>query len=123
MSVNRSLGVQIKNAIKDYPDGRYSDVYKRQALYIGNGDEAQGIATGCIRTNGSTCEGTGSPEKKSFRSEHGKGMDLYPQRMGLDGGETGKITFEDETGTTIESNGGLVPVSYTHLDVYKRQVE
>ena len=80
----------------------------KTALYIGNGDEAQGIATGCIRTNGSTCEGTGSPEKKSFRSEHGKGMDLYPQRMGLDGGETGKLTFEDETGTTIESNGGLV---------------
>ena len=80
----------------------------KTALYIGNGDEAQGIATGCIRTNGSTCEGTGSPEKKSFRSEHGKGMDLYPQSMGLDGGETGKITFEDETGTTIESNGGLV---------------
>ena len=80
----------------------------KTALYIGNGDEAQGIAIGCIRTNGSTCEGTGSPEKKSFRSEHGKGMDLYPQSMGLDGGETGKITFEDETGTTIESNGGLV---------------
>ena len=80
----------------------------KTALYIGNGDEAQGIATGCIRTSGSTCEGTGSPEKKSFRSEHGKGMDLYPQSMGLDGGETGKITFEDETGTTIESNGGLV---------------
>ena len=80
----------------------------KTSLYIGNGDEAQGIATGCIRTNGSTCEGTGSPEKKSFRSEHGKGMDLYPQRMGLDGGETGKITFEDETGTTIESNVGLV---------------
>ena len=30
----------------------------KTALYIGNGDEAQGIATGCIRTNGSTCEGT-----------------------------------------------------------------
>ena len=80
----------------------------KTSLYIGNGDEAQGIATGCIRTNGSICEGTGSPEKKSFRSEHGKGMDLYPQSMGLDGGETGKITFEEETGTTIESNGGLV---------------
>ena len=80
----------------------------KTSLYIGNGNEAQGIATGCIRTNGSTCEGTGSPEKKSFRSEHGKGMDLYPQSMGLDGGETGKITFEDETGTTIESNGELV---------------
>lgn len=80
----------------------------KTALYIGNGDEAQGIATGCIRTNGSTCEGTGSPEKKSFRSEHGKGLDLYPQSMGLDGGKAGKIGFEDETGTTIESNGGLV---------------
>ena len=52
--------------------------------------------------------GTRSPEKKSFRSEHGKGMDLYPQRMEFNGGEIGKITFEDETGTTIESNGGLV---------------
>ena len=80
----------------------------KTSLYIGNGDEAQGIATGCIRTNGSTCEGTRSPEKKSFRSEHGKGMDLYPQRMEFNGGEIGKITFEDETGTTIESNGGLV---------------
>ena len=38
----------------------------KTSLYIGNGDEAQGIATGCIRTNGSTCEGTGSPEKKKF---------------------------------------------------------
>ena len=35
-------------------------------------------------------------------------MDLYPQRMEFNGGEIGKITFEDETGTTIESNGGLV---------------
>ena len=46
----------------------------KTSLYIGNGDEAQGIATGCIRTNGSICEGTGSPEKKSFRSEHGMEM-------------------------------------------------
>ena len=30
----------------------------KTSLYIGNGKEAQGIATGCIRTNGSTCEGT-----------------------------------------------------------------
>ena len=30
----------------------------KTSLYIGNGDEAQGIATGCIRTNGSICEGT-----------------------------------------------------------------
>ena len=83
----------------------------KTAFYIGNGDEAQGIATGCIRTNGSTCEGTGSPEKKSFRSDHGKGMDLYPQSMGLAGGETGKITFGDETGTAIESSGRLVLVA------------
>ena len=30
----------------------------KTSLYIGNGDEARGIATGCIHTNGSTCEGT-----------------------------------------------------------------
>ena len=30
----------------------------KTSLCIGNGNEAQGIATGCIRTNGSTCEGT-----------------------------------------------------------------
>ena len=30
----------------------------KTSLYIGNGNEAQGIATGCIRTNGSTCGGT-----------------------------------------------------------------
>ncbi len=80
----------------------------KTALYIGNGDETQGIATGCIRTNGSTCEGTGSPRKKVSGQKHGKGMDLYPQRMEFNGGVIGKITFEDETGTTIESNGGLV---------------
>ena len=80
----------------------------KTSLYIGNGDEAQGIATGCIRTNGSTCEGTGSPEKKSFRSEHGKGMDLYPQSMGMDGGEAGKLTMEDGSGTLLESSGSLL---------------
>ncbi len=46
----------------------------KTTLYIGNGDEAQGIATGCIRTNGSICEGTEVQRRKSFRSEHGKGM-------------------------------------------------
>ena len=36
-------------------------------------------------------------------------MCIRDRRMGLDGGETGKITFEDETGTTIESNGQKLP--------------
>lgn len=52
------------------------------------------MITRCIRTNGITYEGTGSPEKKGFCSEHGKGMSLYLQSMGMDGGEAGKLTME-----------------------------
>ena len=66
------------------------------------------MVSGCIRTNGASCEGMGSPEKKDFCSEHGKGMNLYPQSMGLDGGETGKITMEDMSGTLLESSGSLL---------------
>ena len=80
----------------------------KAALYLGSGNEAQGVVSGCIRTNGASCEGTGSPEKKGFCSEHGKGMSLYPQSMGLDGGETGKITMEDGSGTLLESSGSLL---------------
>ena len=80
----------------------------KAALYLGSGNEAQGVVSGCIRTNGTSCEGTGSPEKKGFCSEHGKGMSLYPQSMGLDGGETGKITMEDMSGTLLESSGSLL---------------
>ena len=50
----------------------------KTSLYIGNGDEAQGIATGCIRTNGSTCEGTGSPEK-----HYGQGHKRQTEKRGL----------------------------------------
>ena len=35
-------------------------------------------------------------------------MNLYPQSMGMDGGETGKLTMEDGSGTLLESSGGLL---------------
>lgn len=35
-------------------------------------------------------------------------MSLCPQSMGMDGGGTGKITFEDEAGTAMESSSGLL---------------
>lgn len=38
----------------------------KTSLYIGNGDEAQGIATGCIHTNGSTCEGDEKSREEKF---------------------------------------------------------
>lgn len=79
----------------------------RTAFYLGNGDASEGTVTGCIRTNGGTCRGTGSPEKKSFRSEHGKGMDLHPGSMGLDGGAAGGISVFDGAGTTVESGNSL----------------
>ena len=80
----------------------------KAALYLGSGNEAQGVVSGCIRTNGALCEGTGSPEKKGFCLEHGKGMSLYPQSMGMDGGEAGKLTMEDGSGTLLESSGSLL---------------
>ena len=80
----------------------------KAALYLGSGNEAQGVVSGCIRTNGASCEGTGSPEKKGFCSEHGKGMSLYPQSMGMDGGEAGKLTMEDGSGTLLGSSGSLL---------------
>ena len=80
----------------------------KAALYLGSGNEAQGVVSGCIRTNGASCEGTGSPEKKGFCSEHGKGMSLYPQSMGMDGGEAGKLTMEDMGGTLLGSSGSLL---------------
>ena len=87
----------------------------KTALYIGNGDEAQGIATGCIRTNGSTCEGTGSPEKKSFRSEHGKGMDLYPCLLYTSADATSerdKLSALTQRSFLVCAYGGLIePIS------------
>lgn len=35
-------------------------------------------------------------------------MNLYPQSMGMDGGEAGKLMMEDMGGTLLESSGGLL---------------
>ncbi|MDY5699652.1 MAG: GH-E family nuclease [Lachnospiraceae bacterium] len=80
----------------------------RTALYLGNAEEADGILTGCIRTNGNTCEGMEKPENKGFLSEHGKGLNLYPESMGLTGKGAGMICLEDEGGAILESEGSLI---------------
>ena len=80
----------------------------RTALYLGSAEEAEGILTGCIRTNASTCEGMEKPENKGFLSEHGKGLSLYPESMGLTGKEAGRICLEDEGGAILESEGNLI---------------
>ena len=47
--------------------------------------------TGCIRTSGVDCPGTGEPSKRSFHTEYGKGMELYPDSMKLTGGGIGSM--------------------------------
>ena len=47
--------------------------------------------TGCIRTSGVDCSGTEEPSKRSFHTEYGKGMELYPDSMRLTGGGIGRM--------------------------------
>ena len=44
------------------------------------------------------------PSKRSFVTEHGKEMNLYPREMSLLGGANGTVKLEDETGITISTD-------------------
>jgi hypothetical protein len=99
----------------------------KTSLYIGNGDEAQGIATGCIRTNGSICEGTTIESngglvlmaKEGIRLESMTGiamqgmsdiMALYSEGASslCVNGSVDMLGRRTSLAGIIESNGGLV---------------
>ena len=52
----------------------------RVSLYFPNYDEQAAIAVNCVRTNGSSCARMSDPSRRSFVTEHGKEMNLYPRR-------------------------------------------
>ena len=37
----------------------------KAALYLGSGNEAQGVVSGCIRTNGASCEEQAARKRKA----------------------------------------------------------
>ena len=80
----------------------------RVYLDLGDGTEAGAMVSGCIRTNGAECEGTGDPANKNFHTEHGKGMEMHPESMCLAGGEAGSLLLDDECGATLASATDLI---------------
>ena len=76
----------------------------RVSLYFPNYDEQAAIAVNCVRTNGSSCARMSDPSRRSFVTEHGKEMNLYPQEMSFLGGANGTVKLEDETGITISTD-------------------
>lgn len=75
----------------------------RISLYCPNYDEKEAIAVNCVRTNGASCGRMSDPAKRSFVTEHGKEMNLYPEEMSLLGGSEGTVHLSDENGITIGS--------------------
>ena len=76
----------------------------RVSLYFPNYDEQAAIAVNCVRTNGSSCARMSDPSRRSFVTEHGKEMNLYPQELSFLGGANGTVKLEDETGITISTD-------------------
>ena len=76
----------------------------RVSLYFPSCDEQAAIAVNCVRTNGSSCARMSDPSRRSFVTEHGKEMNLYPREMSFLGGANGTVKLEDETGITFSTD-------------------
>ena len=76
----------------------------RVSLYFPSCDEQAAIAVNCVRTNGSSCARMSDPSRRSFVTEHGKEMNLYPQELSFLGGANGTVKLEDETGITFSTD-------------------
>ena len=79
----------------------------RVSLYCPSYDEKTAIAVNCVRTNGGDCDRMSDPAKRSFVTEHGKEMNLYPSEMSLVGKAMnniwGNILVSDDEGVSIDS--------------------
>lgn len=80
----------------------------RVNLNLGSGAGADAMVSACIRTNGAECEGTGDPSKKSFHTEYGRGMELYPEQMSLTGGLIGSLLLDDAAGVSLATVGNFI---------------
>ena len=83
----------------------------RASLYFPNYDEQAAMAVNCVRTNGASCARMSAPSRRSFVTEHGKEMNLYPQEMSLLGGANGTVKLEDETGIAISTDKKITVVA------------
>ncbi|MDF2564969.1 MAG: hypothetical protein K0Q53_1364, partial [Massilibacillus sp.] len=71
--------------------------------------EKNAIITGCVRTNGESCEKTGDPSTRYLATEYGQEMRLAPGGIYFTAGRNDLIlTFDDEEGVKISSHKGIV---------------
>ena len=94
----------------------------RVSLYCPNCDEKAAIAVNCVRTNGGNCDRMSDPAKRSFVTEHGKEMNLYPEEMSLIGGSNGLCDLSDEDGITIGSEKPVVIIASEEVKFEAAQV-
>lgn len=94
----------------------------RVSLYFPNYDEQAAMAVNCVRTNGSSCARMSDPSKRSFVTEHGKEMNLYPDVMSLLGGANGTVKLEDETGITISTDKRIQIVAKWPVQIKGKRV-
>lgn len=72
----------------------------------------------CIRTNGGECGEMSSPERRSFHTEHGKGLEFNPGTLGFLGEGTGSLTLCDgefHTPESFELKNGVLHERYEQL--------
>ena len=89
----------------------------RVSLYFPNYDEQAAMAVNCVRTNGSSCARMSDPSKRSFVTEHGKEMNLYPQEMSFLGGSNGSIRLDDEEGIFVKTDKKITVVAQQSVSI------
>ena len=85
------------------------------SLYCPNYNEKAALAVNCVRTNGGSCSRMSNPAKRSFVTEHGKEMNLYPKEMSLLGGSEGLVRLFDDNYLSISSKKTLTIVANQEL--------
>ena len=76
----------------------------RVSLYFPNYDEQEAMVVNCVRTNGASCARMSDSSKRSFVTEHGKEMNLYPEELSFLGGSNGSIKIADEDGISFNTD-------------------
>jgi len=79
------------------------------SLYIPGLKEQNAIITGCVRSNGASCEDTSDSNNRFMGTEYGQELKITPGGIYLTAGRDNLIlTFDDETGINISSHKGIV---------------
>ena len=93
----------------------------RVSLYFPNYDEQTAMAVNCVRTNGSSCAQMSDPSKRSFVTEHGKEMNLYPTELSFMGGATGMVKLADMEGIFFKSDKKITIVAKASVSIIAKK--